>query len=241
MKTGETGDSWREWNRKKWERKNFFMYLENSFMCPDGRHRNRWSWYSESLDPDIARILQEYNVHGGKLLDIGTCSGSQAIGLAKLGFEVTGTDVSGFAIERARANLAREEDRLEVEFMVDDILDTRLAPNQFDLILDRGCFHSIYHFGKDRYIENLLRILEPRGMVLLKTMSPEEERFRDHHTVGNIKFPMPHRFDRELLRDCFMDSFIIHETRDSFFYSSNLEDPARALLTILSRQPGEDA
>ena len=220
------------WNRYKWEYKNRSMYR-------DGRAAPRWPWYADSLDPDVAQTLHEHGILGGALLDVGTCSGSQAIALAKLGFEVTGTDVSETALGKARANLAREEAGLTVEFVLDDIVSTRLPADRFDVILDRACFHSIYHFGKERYIENVLRILKPQGMVLMKTMSAEEERFDDYDTIGNLTVQMPRHFDRQLLRDTFADSFTIHDIRDSFFYSSNLERPARAYLTILSAvEPG---
>lgn len=190
---------------------------------------NRWPWYAKSLDPDVTRLLQDYGVGGGRLLDLGTCSGSQAIALAKLGFEVTGTDVSPTALIKARENLHAEEGDLDVKFMLDDILETRLDSGQFDVILDRGCFHSIYAFGKERYIENVLKILGPQGMIFLKTMSADERRLRDRG--------MPQHFDRELLRNVFEDFFTIHEIRDSFFCSSNVKHPYRALLTILSRTP----
>ena len=203
-------------------------------MYRDGRAAPRWPWYADSLDPDVAQTLREYGIHGGALLDIGTCSGSQAIALAKLGFEVTGTDVSETALRKARANLAGEEAGLAVEFVLDDIVSTRLPADRFDVILDRACFHGIYHFGKERYVENVLRILKPRGIVLLKTMSAAEERFNDHDTIGSLTVPMPRHFDRQLLRDTFADFFAIHDIRDSFFYSSNLDRPARAYLTILS-------
>ena len=231
---------WQQWNHRKWEHKNFYKYYIA------GRKENPWPWYSESLDPDLALVLREYGIQRGKLLDLGTCSGSQAIGLAKLGFDVTGTDVSRTAIKKAKASLelarkATDGGRIgNLEFLVDDILDTRLAADQFDVVLDRGCLHSLYHFGKDRYLSNLLRILRPQGMVLLKTMSPKEERFRGWHTFGDDRFPMPHRFEREQLRDCFRAFFTVHEVRDSFFYSANLDTPPLADLTILSKRPGAD-
>ena len=223
-------DSWREWNREKWEGKNRFMYRESG-------GRNYWPWHARSLDPDIGRTLDEYGIRGGKLLDLGTCSGSQAIALAKLGFEVTGTDVSETALGNARAKLAEEHGDIRVEFVLDDILDTRLAADRFDVVLDRGCFHSLYHFGRDRYVLNILRVLGPRGMVLLKTMSAKEERFRRHDTFGDVQFPMPQHFDPDLLRSSFKDFFTIHDIRDSFFYTSHLARPAQAHLTILSRLP----
>lgn len=223
-----TPAAWRDWNRARWEARNALLYSGNW-------KRNLWPWYSKSLDPDIAWALREYGVRGGRILDLGTCSGSQAIALAKRRFAVVGTDVSESALEQARASLAQTPGHLDVEFVRDDILDTRLAPGQFDAVLDRGCFHSIYHFGKDRYTEQILKLLKPRGLVLLKTMSIEETRFASRCVaVDGVEISMPQRFDRGLLRASFAGSFAIREIRESRFYSVNVGDPARALLTIMS-------
>ena len=228
MNKMKTQEFWQEWNHKKWENKNFFMYLEDE-------NQNRWPWYSQFLDPDIEQMLHKYQINTGKILDLGTCSGSQAINLAKLGFTVIGTDISKIALKKAENHLAQEQDKLQVEFLFDDILNTQLEANQFDLILDRGCFHSIYHFGKDKYINNVLKILKPKGMIFLKTMSIKEKRFSNYDIVDKIKIPVPHHFDPELLNNIFLDFFKIQEIKESFFYSSNLKSPAQAYLTILSK------
>src|SRR3989339_71381 len=72
----------------------------------------------------------------GAVLDLGTGPGTQAIELSKLGFNVTATDVSKSAIKEAK-KLTKD-----INFFVDDILDTKIK-NKIDLILDRGCFHTI--------------------------------------------------------------------------------------------------
>lgn len=94
-----TPAAWRDWNRARWEARNALLYSGNW-------KRNLWPWYSKSLDPDIAWALREYGVRGGRILDLGTCSGSQAIALAKRRFAVVGTDVSESALDQARASLA---------------------------------------------------------------------------------------------------------------------------------------
>ena len=85
-----------DWNSQKCEDKNQRMYEKAS--------KNTQPWFYDSLDPDISDALSRFYVSSGKALDIGTCSGHQAIGLAKLGFDVVATEVSETALIDARKN-----------------------------------------------------------------------------------------------------------------------------------------
>ena len=60
---------------------------------------------------------------------------TQAIWLAKSGFNVIGSDLSEDAINRARNVYANEKN---ANFVVDDILNSNLKDNEFDCIFDRG-------------------------------------------------------------------------------------------------------
>src|SRR5688572_26972475 len=89
-----------DWNRRKWEHKNHAMYEKYA--------QNQWPWFSDKLDPDIEAYLADNGMEGLDILDVGTCSGSQGIELARRGHRVVGTDVSDTALERARLAAARE-------------------------------------------------------------------------------------------------------------------------------------
>ncbi len=219
----------REWNKRKWEQKNQLMYQE----CAD---QNRWPWYCSELDKDIGDFLREYNMTSGKILDLGTCSGSQALALAAMGFDVVGTDVSETALEKAKEAARNLPQGCQIEFLLDDVVTTDLPPQQFDLIIDRGCFHSICAFSSKEYIANIKKILKDSGKLLLKTMSVKETRFVDYDVIGGKRIPMPFRFTEEELRKIFSAEFDIDRIEDSFFYSSVVDEPGRAYLTILSKK-----
>ena len=112
-------------------RKNFLdwdsFYKENNV--------EKMPWYEKNLDPDLKYQINSKNITTGKFLDLGTGPGTQAIQLAKLGFDATGADISKNAIDKAK--------RLSsiVRFVVDDILNSSFPDDAFDFILDRGCFH----------------------------------------------------------------------------------------------------
>src|SRR5918912_3284702 len=86
-------------------------------------------WYNENLDSDLEEELYRRKISKGKFLDLGTGPATQAIWLAKRGFNVTGSDLSEAAIKRARNVYVNEKN---VNFVVDDILSSKLRENEFD-------------------------------------------------------------------------------------------------------------
>jgi SAM-dependent methyltransferase len=212
------------WNQEKWEGKNHEMYAQFK--------ANRWPWYSDSLDPDIAEFMATVVRDKIDILDLGTCSGSQAIELARLGHRVVGSDISETALEQARLAAAREPG-LPVRFRLDDITSSGLSEDQFDLVLDRGCYHSIWSFHHAEYVAGVQRVLKPGGVLLLKTMSSDETRFIAYDTIGGKQVQMPCHFPKEDLRGLLAPHFDILKMSDSFFYSAVIDPPARARLVVL--------
>ncbi|MFL6359045.1 MAG: class I SAM-dependent methyltransferase, partial [Nitrososphaeraceae archaeon] len=117
-------------------------------------------WYNENLDSDLENELDCRKITGGKFLDLGTGPATQAILLAKRGFNVTASDLSEAAINRARNVYANEKN---VNFIVDDILNSKLKANKFDYIFDRGCFHVLLPADRQRYITKIKQILKDNG------------------------------------------------------------------------------
>jgi SAM-dependent methyltransferase len=90
-------------------------------------------WYNEKLDYDLEEEeVDRRKINGGKFLDLGTGPATQAILLAKRGFKVVGSDLSGSAINRAGNVYANEKN---VNFIVDDILNSNLKENEFEIEL----------------------------------------------------------------------------------------------------------
>ncbi|MEY4761867.1 MAG: hypothetical protein RLZZ200_1723 [Pseudomonadota bacterium] len=213
-----------EWNKSKWETKNQAMYA--TFEA------NRWPWYNDSLDPDIGVFINHTTKGPIEILDLGTCSGSQAIELSRLGHRVVGTDISVTALHQAELAAAREKGPKPL-FMLDDITESKLPPKMFDLVLDRGCYHSIVSFQHDEYVAGVKRVLKPNGILLLKTMSSDEQRFIAYDDIGGRQVQMPHHFTQQELQDLLSPHFEVLMIRDSFFYSNVVDPPARARMTIV--------
>jgi 2-polyprenyl-3-methyl-5-hydroxy-6-metoxy-1,4-benzoquinol methylase len=213
-----------DWNKQKWEHKNHAMYEKYG--------QNKWPWFFDKLDPDLEEYLLANGLNGVDILDLGACSGSQSIELARRGHRVVGTEISETALEQAKLAAARETG-LAISFLMDDIAESRLDDNQFDLVIDRGCYDSICSFNHEEYVASVRRVLRPRGALLLKSMSSEEGRFKSYDKVGGREVQMPFHFTAEQLRTLMSPHFVIEQMRDSYFYSSVLDEPARARFVIL--------
>ena len=111
---------------------------------------------------------------GKSALDLGCGSGTTAFVLSKLGFNVTGVDISETAIGMAK-DLALEQS-LEIKFEIGDVLQLEKMQQKFDLIYDSHCFHCIvFDDDRDRVLEGVKNSLSSTGIFILDTMAHSDE------------------------------------------------------------------
>ena len=150
-------------------------------------------WYEKNLDHDLENEITSKNLSKGRFLDLGTGPGTQAIQLAKRNFEVTANDISPSAIEKAK-KLSNE-----INFLVDDVLDSKLSDGGFDFNFDRGIFHLFDVSKRPQYVKQIKRILDDNGVLFLKCMSIDEKNLPDDD--------MPHKLSKQEITDAFDDDF----------------------------------
>jgi SAM-dependent methyltransferase len=160
-------------------------------------------WYNENFDSDLEKELDERKIINNhyKFLDLGTGRATQAIWLAKRGFNVTGSDLSEAAINRARQIYEKEKN---VNFIIDDILNSKFKDNEFDYIFDRGCFHVLLPDDRQKYISKIKQILKDNGILFLKCFSDKEPRQEG-----------PCKFSPDGIRDLFSESFRIDSIKET--------------------------
>jgi len=171
-------------------------------------------WYVKELDADLALELTTRKLHAGTFIDIGTGPGTQALELEKMGFQVTGVDISSTAIEKAKSLPS------SVRFLTHNILDTPL-PEKFDYAFDRGCFHGIPPEQREIYVERVANVC---NQLFLKCFSNRQEAW-DHG---------PHRFSIEEIISIFKQKFIILSYIHTE-YQGTLEIPPKALFVVLQK------
>jgi SAM-dependent methyltransferase len=175
-------------------------------------------WYNENLDYDLEEELNRREISSGKFLDLGTGPGTQAIRLAKRGFKVIGSDLSEAAIKRARNVYASERD---VDFVVDDILNSKLKESEFDYVFDRGCFHVLLPTDRQRYITKIKQILKDKGILFLKCFSDKEPRQEG-----------PYKFSQQEIRDLFSKYFRMDSIKETV-YQGTLDPLPKALFAVM--------
>ncbi len=172
-------------------------------------------WYSSELDIDVERIITERKLSAGEFLDIGSGPGTQALHLTRLGFYVTGTDISPAACALAKKLCPG------ADFVEDDITESRLD-KRFDYALDRGCFHVLDSEAHPRYVTSLARLLKPGGLLFLKCFSDEN---------GPADWG-PLRFSPECIQRTFEKKFRIEEVTRTV-YQGSTDTPPKALFIVL--------
>jgi len=133
-------------------------------------------WNLETPPPPLVELVESGKVQPCKAIDLGCGAGNYAIYLAGRGFQVTGVDCSPTAIRIAKENA--ETKGAKCDFIVADVIEQLHEPNQsWDFAYDWGLLHHIFPEQRQKYVENVRRILNPRGKYLSACFSEKDTGF----------------------------------------------------------------
>ena len=123
------------------------------------RYRTCQNWRTHRVECVIRFLTMNQPQH---ICDFGCGSGEMACRLGRLGYRVTGLDVSPALIDlaRERAKLDGVEDR--VSFIVADGASATLPKNEFDAVLAMSVIH---HLPLEAGLDTLEGLLKPGGRI----------------------------------------------------------------------------
>lgn len=131
-----------------------------------------------SGEPNHALVTEASHLTPGRALDVGCGEGADAVWLARRGWEVTGLDPSGVALDRARA--LAERAGVEVTWVHAGLADAGaddLPPGGFDLVT---AFYAALFKDADP-VAALTRLVAPGGRLLVVHHAEvDRERARSH-------------------------------------------------------------
>lgn len=130
--------------------------------------------------------VKRYLPNNGRILDNGAGPGKYSIELAKLGYQITLTDLTPRLVELAKEKVAEEDlDNKSIECRVADARDLSIfSNNQFDASLMLGpMYHLQTEEDRDKAISELFRVTKEDGYVFVAFMS------RIRHLTTSILFP----------------------------------------------------
>ena len=185
-------------------------------------------WNYDLFDDDLSYFFRTRIFDNKKfsVIDLGCGNGSQAHHIEKSGnligkniFDVTATDI---------VNVLEYDVK---NFVIDDALDSKLD-KKYDIIIDRGLIHNLFHLKKKRhkYFEMMGNIIHDESYILLKVLSPYEARFNPTTHSG------PYRFNEKQLTEFFTGfNFKCIKLVDTYFYS-NIQPYLRGYFSIYRKE-----
>jgi cyclopropane fatty-acyl-phospholipid synthase-like methyltransferase len=151
--------------------------------------RGRTPWDTGITPPEVMDFLAAHPP--GRAIDFGCGTGTNAMTLARRGWEVVGIDFSHLALVRARRK-ARAAG-LSIRFLRKDVCRPIDVSGPFDLALDIGCLHGLPKAGRPRYAATLSDVVRSGGTYLLYTVLDEEG---DWATEAELTRLLASNFDR---------------------------------------------
>ncbi|HTY15577.1 MAG TPA: methyltransferase domain-containing protein [Methanoregulaceae archaeon] len=118
--------------------------------------REEWNAWERELSGDLPSAP-------GKVLDIGCGTGAMALVLARMGYQVTGIDLSGEMIAMARNKAV--EDGIAIGLISGDAEKLPFDDGSFDIIVTRHLLWTVPH--PEIALREWYRVLAPNGRVLI--------------------------------------------------------------------------
>ena len=125
-------------------------------------------WDTGITPPEIVAILENGRLRPpGRALDLGCGTGTNAIYLARRGFDVMAIDISRAAIAQARRKA--QSIGAAIHFVRGDVsyMDRWVTADSIDFAYDIGCFHALADGARTRYVHALSSVLRPHAIYMM--------------------------------------------------------------------------
>ena len=137
--------------------------------------RGETPWDTGITPPEVRAFIESDTAPSvGRALDLGCGTGTNALYLARKGWQVVGVDYSNTAIEAASEKLDGEGIS-GVSFHRADVtrLGRTVIEGPFDFILDIGCFHGVGRMRRASYAEGVAGLAAPGAVLMIFAWGPE--------------------------------------------------------------------
>jgi cyclopropane fatty-acyl-phospholipid synthase-like methyltransferase len=120
-------------------------------------------WDKNQSPPELIDYINTHEP--GIVLDLGCGTGKNCLTLAEADWQTTGVDFALKAILHAKRRF--EKAGLKGKFLLSDVSRLKDMDENFDLVLDMGCYHVLPEYSRQNYQTVVNRVLKPGGTFLL--------------------------------------------------------------------------
>ncbi|MGQ0634989.1 MAG: SAM-dependent methyltransferase [Planctomycetaceae bacterium] len=197
----------RDDNRRAWEHR----WSQPNFSAP---------WLGRGVSREIEAAVKEgwFESHSAAL-DIGCGEGVVAAWLAEQGFRAVGVDIAPSAVARARNRFVEQPGQLE--FHTVDICRELPPTWQYQVLVDRGCYHQLAPSDRSRFLRTLIKVSAHDAKLLLFVRA-----FRHGQPLGDSA---EHRRVIGVVNSGLADSFAIERIAETWLDPFDGERPTQAL------------
>lgn len=122
-------------------------------------------FFTNSPDENLVGYFENNVFKPGKVLELGSGPGRNAIYFAQKGCTIDAVDLSQETLKWAEE---RANDRnVSINFINQNIFDLNIEEGTYDIVYDSGCFHHIAPHRRMNYIDLVKRALKPNGFFAI--------------------------------------------------------------------------
>jgi SAM-dependent methyltransferase len=141
-------------------------------------------WDTGVPNPELVRVVEAGGLPGRSLLEIGSGTGTNAVELAKRGYQVTAVDLVGLAVQRG-IDRAKEAG-VSVRFLTGDFTKLELG-GPFESVFDSGVYHGIRQRDLSGFVSALQLLTRPKSRWLSLTGSSRDQNPNGPPTVSETE------------------------------------------------------
>lgn len=161
---------------------NKYKYYNNAFFA---KWAKLYDYEKYFLFPLRRKAAQFLNIKPpAKIIDIATGTGAQAYELAKLGFDVTGIDLSPEMLEQAKKKLDKS---FKLKFLHADATRLSFKNNKFDVASISLGLHDMPYDIELSALKEMKRVVKKNGLILIiDYMEPKKHLVAklSHHIIS---------------------------------------------------------
>lgn len=122
-------------------------------------------FFENKPDENLVAYFNSSLMNSGRVLELGSGPGRNAIYFAEQNCEVDAIDLSLTSIQWAKERAI--EKQVDIHFIHENLFDVKIEPNTYDIVYDSGCFHHIAPHRRTNYKELVWNALKPGGLFAI--------------------------------------------------------------------------